>query len=130
MSLPREERQEVVASLRESGLSIRAIAAATGMGRGTIERTLEPAVPNGTPDVGERPTISVDRRLLPASPAPVDDEPVLSQQDCEQLDDTVWSDSDVDLAGRSPRRLRVSHGAETQDYLLLNAAGCIDARLP
>lgn len=36
LRLPREERTEVVASLRESGLSIRAIAAATGDSRGTI----------------------------------------------------------------------------------------------
>jgi len=36
LQLPREERAEVVSSLRESGLSIRAIAAATGMSHGTI----------------------------------------------------------------------------------------------
>lgn len=36
LRLPREERQEVVASLRESGLSVRAIAAATGSSVGTI----------------------------------------------------------------------------------------------
>jgi hypothetical protein len=48
LRLPREERAEVVSSLRESGLSLRAIAAATGLGRGTIERELAP-VPNGTP---------------------------------------------------------------------------------
>lgn len=50
LRLPREERQEVVASLRESGLSIRAIAAATGLGRGTVEREVEEPVPNGTPE--------------------------------------------------------------------------------
>lgn len=48
--LPREERREVVGSLRESGLSIRAIASATGMGRGTVERELQAVVPNGTPE--------------------------------------------------------------------------------
>jgi transcriptional regulator with XRE-family HTH domain len=42
-----EERQEVVASLRESGLSIRAIAAATGAGVGTVHRELA-TVPDGT----------------------------------------------------------------------------------
>lgn len=50
LRLPREERQEVVASLRESGLSIRAIEAATGLGRGTVERELRSGVPSGTPD--------------------------------------------------------------------------------
>lgn len=49
LRLPREERAEVVASLQESGLSIRAIASATGLGRGTVARELA-AVPNGTPD--------------------------------------------------------------------------------
>lgn len=38
LRLPREERQEIVGSLRDAGLSIRAIAAATGVGRGTVER--------------------------------------------------------------------------------------------
>ncbi|GAA2838192.1 hypothetical protein RMN57_13005 [Kitasatospora sp. CM 4170] len=52
LRLPREERQEVVASLRESGLSVRAIASATGVGVGTVHRELSSAgVPNGTPAV-------------------------------------------------------------------------------
>lgn len=52
LRLPREERQEVVASLRESGLSVRAIASATGMGVGTASRAVTAAgVPNGTPEV-------------------------------------------------------------------------------
>lgn len=37
LRLPREERSEVVASLRESGLSVRAIASATGMSYGTVQ---------------------------------------------------------------------------------------------
>lgn len=40
LRLPREERQEVVASLRESGLSIRAIASATGLSHMTVGRDL------------------------------------------------------------------------------------------
>ena len=40
LRLPREERQEVVASLRESGLSVRAIASATGAARNTIRDDL------------------------------------------------------------------------------------------
>ncbi|MFC9995834.1 hypothetical protein [Nocardia sp. NPDC127526] len=38
--LPREERQEIVASLREVGMSTRAIAAATGVARGTVLKDL------------------------------------------------------------------------------------------
>lgn len=41
--LPREERQEVVASLRESGLSIRAIGAATGMSTKTVQEEIRNA---------------------------------------------------------------------------------------
>ena len=36
LRLPREERQEVVASLRDSGLSVRAIASATGTDKNTV----------------------------------------------------------------------------------------------
>lgn len=51
LRLPREERSEVVASLRDAGLSVRAIAAATGIGRDTVHRELAPAAPvrNRTP---------------------------------------------------------------------------------
>ena len=50
LRLPREERQEVVASLREIGMSVRAIASATGTGVGSVHRALT-GVPNGTPAV-------------------------------------------------------------------------------
>lgn len=40
LRLPREERAEVVASLRESGLSQRAIASATGLSQDTVRRDL------------------------------------------------------------------------------------------
>lgn len=74
LRLPREERSEVVASLRESGLSIRAIEAATGVSRPTIIKDLRDEVVNSLP---------------PADPDP---DPVLTQDDCEALDDTEWCD--------------------------------------
>jgi transposase-like protein len=40
LRLPREERPEIVSSLRESGLSVRAIAAATGINRETVRQEL------------------------------------------------------------------------------------------
>lgn len=43
LRLPREERQEVVASLREAGLSVRAIEAATGVSRPTVIKDLREA---------------------------------------------------------------------------------------
>ena len=48
LRLPREERQEVVASLRQSGLSLRAISSATGESKSQIQRDLEATVPEGT----------------------------------------------------------------------------------
>ncbi|MFJ9368770.1 helix-turn-helix domain-containing protein [Nocardia sp. NPDC101769] len=41
LRIPREERSEIVASLREIGMSSRAIAAATGLARGTILKELD-----------------------------------------------------------------------------------------
>lgn len=68
LRLPREERQEVVASLRESGLSIRAIAAATGSGYGTVRSDLENAgEQNRSPVVG-----SDGKTYPPPRPAPVE----------------------------------------------------------
>lgn len=56
LKLPREERPEAVASLREAGLSIPAIASATGLGVGTVHRALGSAFPNGK--VGQPETIT------------------------------------------------------------------------
>jgi hypothetical protein len=47
IKIPREERAEVVSSLRDAGLSTRAIGAATGVGRMTVHRELA-GVSNGT----------------------------------------------------------------------------------
>ena len=44
LRLPREERAEVVASLRESGMSIRGIASATGIGKQTVQNELSAGV--------------------------------------------------------------------------------------
>lgn len=61
LRLPREERQEVVASLRESGLSVRAIAAATGGSVGTVHAALA-GVQNRTPadDVDDSVVVDVE----------------------------------------------------------------------
>jgi hypothetical protein len=48
--LPREERREVVSSMREIGMSTRAIASATGMSPRTAAREVAAGVPNGTAD--------------------------------------------------------------------------------
>lgn len=69
LRLPREEREEVVASLRDSGLSTRAIAAATGLGLGTVQRQISAGVPNGTP--AERPAVTgTDGKTYSSTPPP------------------------------------------------------------
>lgn len=71
LRLPREERQEVVGSLRDAGMSIRAIAAATGVDGKTVRNDLKPPGEEYSPpelglDVDED---VVDAELLP-EPAP------------------------------------------------------------
>ena len=65
LRLPLEERGAAVGSLRDAGLSIRAIASATGLGHGTVQREIEAAaVPGGTAD---KPTVTgIDRKGHPA----------------------------------------------------------------
>jgi hypothetical protein len=51
VKIPKAERQAIVEALSDGGLSVRQIAAATGLGRSTVQRALGPAVPFGTPSV-------------------------------------------------------------------------------
>jgi transposase len=46
--IPKPERRAIVAALREGGLTLRAIASATGLSVGTTHRELSRGVPNGT----------------------------------------------------------------------------------
>jgi hypothetical protein len=68
--LPREERPETVRSLRDAGMSVRAIASATGLGRGTVARALDDTsgVPNGTPEPDDQ---ALDLGAEHAAPAKV-----------------------------------------------------------
>jgi transposase-like protein len=80
LRLPREERQEVVASLRDSGLSARAIASATGLARNTVRRELREQVgqldpPAPTPILGAdgksySPRVPDRQDAVPVPPAP------------------------------------------------------------
>lgn len=80
LRLPREERQEVVASLRDSGLSVRAIASAVGVNKETVSRDIQVSG-NQTPEIqgadGKTYTVTrepevVDAELVdePARPEP------------------------------------------------------------
>jgi hypothetical protein len=53
LRLPREERTEVVHSLRHAGLSIRAIESATGASHTTVQKDLAEVYQSGTPDGSE-----------------------------------------------------------------------------
>ncbi|HEY3843151.1 MAG TPA: hypothetical protein VGL48_07850 [Acidimicrobiales bacterium] len=73
--IPKAERAAIVEALREGGLNVRAIAAATGLGVGTVHRELTPdeRVPNGTPgDPTSKRTSpsSAPRKEPPADPEP------------------------------------------------------------
>lgn len=80
LRLPREERQEVVASLRENGLSVRAIASATGVNKETVSRDLQvsgiqtPAVVTGADG----------KTYAPARPAPQTDAALLAGDGWQQ----------------------------------------------
>jgi hypothetical protein len=63
LRLPREQRAEVVASLRESGLSLRAIESATGISRKTVIKDLNQVV-ESTPPAAEPIDAEVDEGTL------------------------------------------------------------------
>lgn len=65
LKLPREERPEVVASMREIGMSVRAIASATNTAIGTVHQAL-PA-PAGVQERTPRPTVEEAAELLDVS---------------------------------------------------------------
>ena len=75
LRLPREERQEIVGSLRDAGMSVRAIAAATGSSYGTVQgalagdqkRSPEPE-PDDEPTPEPAPITGTDGKTYPAKP--------------------------------------------------------------
>lgn len=98
--LPREERQEVVSSMREIGMSTRAIASATGMSKDTAARALS-GVANETP----APVTGTDGKTYPSSQPrrepepepvvktePVEEQPIgniITQDDLAELNQPV-----------------------------------------
>jgi len=69
LRLPREERTEVISSLREAGLSVRAISATTGYSAGTVHGELS-GVQNRTPQPTEDREVQTDDRLADPSDRP------------------------------------------------------------
>lgn len=67
--LPREERQEVVSSMREIGMSTRAIGAAVGVDQKTISNDLR-REENSSPGVGPQPVTGMDGKTYTPKPRP------------------------------------------------------------
>lgn len=74
--LPRDERAEIVASLRESGLSIRAISAATGDSIGTVHEAIRSGVQNRTPAKPDEDALA--------------DELIIAEQQLPPLPENEW----------------------------------------
>lgn len=72
LKLPREERQEVVASLRDSGLSIRAITAATGISRRTVQGDLKQVAQSSPPASDTQEAYDRMREALVAKSKPAE----------------------------------------------------------
>ena len=90
--LPREERQEVVASMREIGMSTRAIASATGMSKDTAARALS-GVANETP----APVTGTDGKTYTPRPQP---QPEPEELELPQA--TALPQSDLDELNAEP----------------------------
>lgn len=71
---PRERREEVVQSMRDAGMSVRAISQATDLGVGTIHRATA-GVPNGTPEQDSN-VVGLDGKSYQRPQTPAKDETV------------------------------------------------------
>ena len=84
LRLPREERTEVVASLRDSGLSNRAIASATGYSEPTIRRELAGASNDAPAD--PKPITGIDgKTYTPPAPKPAPSSGFITADDLDAL---------------------------------------------
>jgi hypothetical protein len=86
LRLPREEREEVVGSLRAAGLSIRAIAAATSTSVNTVQKDLAAQVsqidtPGGPQPLSDPEPVQVTPRFKPGTPLPQEEAPTVQGTD-------------------------------------------------
>ena len=68
--LGRDERRELVASLRSAGMSTRAIGSAIGVAKATVDRDLEAGGPNGPPEQPDKVVGADGKTYEPTRPAP------------------------------------------------------------
>ncbi|MFD7841365.1 hypothetical protein ACFV4K_00295 [Nocardia sp. NPDC059764] len=111
IKLPREERHEVVGSMREVGMSLRAIAAATGLSKGTIQNDLAAGGQDCPPDS----VVGSDGKTYHTKPIEHEQIPVLDAGDPLEgaLDDTEPS---------TRRRRPIAEAFDTVRYDLLKRA--------
>lgn len=110
IKLPREERQEVVSSMREIGMSMPAIASATGASLGTVHGTLSKLKASGelsdevkvTGTDGKTYTTKPQLSPVPDPTPPPDPEPSLSFDDEPEDDEPEWEE----VAHIPPARLK------------------------
>lgn len=88
LRLPREERQEIVASLREAGLSTRAIASATGNSTKTITEDLKQVSQTTTPEQPSK-VVGLDGKTYTPKP---------------RLSDLISADDLAELNGKPKRQ--------------------------
>lgn len=93
---PREQRDEVVQSMRETGMSIRAISQATDLGAGTIHRAAAAGVPNGTPEEGPSNVVGLDGKTYtpPARSLP-------TAEDAAEFEDVPLDDLGIPMVDPS-----------------------------
>lgn len=89
LRLPREERNEAIQSLRSQGLSLRAIASATGVSHTEAKRTLDSGVTNVPP----APMPAAAPTVPQSTPTPEPDEEVV---DAEIVDEEIVDAEIVD----------------------------------
>ena len=101
LKLPREERTDYVASLRDSGMSLRAIESATGVSRPTIIKD----------------TRSRDQVVNSLPPAPVDDSPDVDLSTVDMETGEIHEPADeVSTAEPTPAPKPVTTGIDGKEY--------------
>ncbi|UZF54337.1 hypothetical protein LH935_16455 [Gordonia polyisoprenivorans] len=137
LRLPREERSEVVASLRESGLSIRSIASATGLNKQTVNNTTRELSGNQTPAADPAPITGTDGKRYKSrpKPPPMSEEQLrkekpemtkrhfVNEDSPESITRTLADDADM------ARRLMTVAGKSRDTIEINSAARPIDLRL-
>lgn len=116
--IPREERSEVVASLREIGMSTRAIAAATGLSVGATHAAMA-GVQNRTPDL----VVGLDDKAY--KPKPTEREPLTPPDTGEVQAESVDSEPD---SRRTPRRTPITESFDKARFDVVKKAEAL-ARL-